>query len=214
MKTRIVLLGPPASGKGTQAEKIQAHFGIPSVSPGAMLRDEMRRGTPLGIEADRLTREGNMAPDALVLQLVGNWLQSHSERFVFDGFPRTLAQADALEELLGERQLTLDAVLYFDLSMQTIFERVMNRLTCGECGRTFAADKMQGAISRCPSCGGPLIRRSDDTPEALEHRIAAYRKNTEPLVEYYRQRGILWTLKSAESPEDVFAQITSVMEAL
>jgi len=214
VKTRIVLLGPPASGKGTQAEKIQAHFGIPSVSPGAMLRDEMRRGTPLGIEADRLTREGNMAPDALVLQLVGNWLQSHSERFVFDGFPRTLAQADALEELLGERQLTLDAVLYFDLSMQTIFERVMNRLTCGECGRTFAADKMQGAISRCPSCGGPLIRRSDDTPEALEHRIAAYRKNTEPLVEYYRQRGILWTLKSAESPEDVFAQITSVMEAL
>lgn len=214
MKTRIVLLGPPASGKGTQAEKIQAHFGIPSVSPGAMLRDEMRRGTPLGIEADRLTREGNMAPDALVLQLVGNWLQYHPDRFVFDGFPRTLAQADALEELLGERQLTLDAVLYFDLSMQTIFERVMNRLTCGECGRTFAADKMQGAISRCPSCGGPLIRRSDDTPEALEHRIAAYRKNTEPLVEYYRQRGILWTLKSAESPEDVFAQITSVMEAL
>ena len=214
MKTRIVLLGPPASGKGTQAEKIQAQFGIPSVSPGAMLRDEMRRGTPLGIEADRLTREGNMAPDALVLQLVGNWIQVHADRFVFDGFPRTLAQADALEKLLGERQLTLDAVLYFDLSMQTIFERVMNRLTCGECGRTFAADKMQGSTSLCPSCGGSLIRRSDDTPEALEQRIAAYRKNTEPLVAYYRQRGILWTVKSAESPEDVFAQITSVVEAL
>ncbi len=206
-----MLLGPPASGKGTQAEKIQARYGIPSVSPGAMLRDEMRRETPLGIEADRLTRDGRMAPDALVLQLVGNWLHAHAERFVFDGFPRTRAQADALGELLSGRELALDAVLYFDLSLQTIFERVMNRLTCSVCGRTFSVAQMQGSAARCPACGGPLVRRSDDTPEALEHRIAAYREHTEPLIEYYRQRGILWTLEAAESPESVFAQIASVL---
>ena len=211
MKTRIVLLGPPASGKGTQAEKIQARCAISSASPGAMLRDEMRRETPLGIEADRLTRDGHMAPDALVIQLVNSWLQAHAERFVFDGFPRTLAQADALDGLLSERGVSLQAVLFFDLSMQTIFERVMNRLTCGACGRTFAADRMQESASRCPACGGQLVRRSDDTPEALEHRIAAYRENTEPLVAHYRQRGILWTLEAAESPENVFAQITSVL---
>jgi adenylate kinase len=107
--------------------------------------------------------------------------------------------------------LPLDAVLFFDLSMQTIFERVMNRLTCGACGRTFAADQMQGSAARCPACGAPLVRRSDDTPEALEHRIAAYREHTEPLIEYYRKRGIFWTLEAGESPENVFAQITSVL---
>lgn len=190
---------------------IQAKFSIPSVSPGAMLRDEMRRGTPLGVEADRLTRDGRMAPDPLVLQLVRNWLHAHAESFVFDGFPRTLAQADALGVLLSERHAPLDAVFFFDLSMQTIFERVMNRLTCATCGRTFAAGQMQGAADCCPACGGPLVRRSDDTPEALEHRIAAYREHTEPLIEYYRQRGLLWTLEAGESPEKVFAQIVEAL---
>lgn len=205
-----MLLGPPASGKGTQAEKIRVRYGIASVSPGAMLRDEMRRGTPLGIEADRLTRNGGMAPDSVVLQLVGNWLQSHTGGFIFDGFPRTRAQADALDRLLAERQASLDAVLYFELSEEAISRRVMNRLTCSQCGRTFAAGQTPDAC--CPGCRGALVRRSDDTPEALAHRLAAYREVTEPLVAYYRQRGVLWTLNAAESEESVFAQIASVLE--
>ncbi|MEI7958461.1 MAG: nucleoside monophosphate kinase [Verrucomicrobiota bacterium] len=215
MKTRIVLLGPPASGKGTQAELIKARYGIASVSPGAMLREEMRLGTPLGIEADRITRDGSMVSDAMVIQLVGNWLAAHTEGFVFDGFPRTIAQADALDRMLAELHAPLDGVLFFDISAQTIFERVMNRLTCTQCGRSFAVGlHLKSAEARCPKCGGTLGRRSDDTPEALEHRIAQYREKTEPLVEYYQRRGLLWTLKSADGPEGVFAEISSLLEAL
>lgn len=206
-------MGPPASGKGTQAEFIKARYGIPSVSPGAMLRQEMKQGTPLGIEADRLTRGGGMVPDAMVLQLVGNWLATHAESFVFDGFPRTIAQADALEKMLSERGFSLDAVLFFDISPQTIFERVMNRLTCSQCGRSFAVGlHLESAQSRCPECGGEMIRRSDDTPEALEHRLVEYREKTEPLVDYYQRKGILWTLNSADRPEGVFNEIVPILE--
>ncbi|MEI6561165.1 MAG: nucleoside monophosphate kinase [Verrucomicrobiota bacterium] len=215
MKTRIVLLGPPASGKGTQAEFIKRRYGIASASPGAMLRDEMRRGTPLGLEADRMTRDGSMVPDAMVIQLVGNWLSAHSTGFVFDGFPRTVAQADALDQMLSERQSALDAVLFFDITAETAFERVMNRLTCTQCARSFAVGlHLESAQARCPECGGELGHRSDDTPEALERRIAQYREKTEPLVEYYQRRGLLWTLRAADDPAEVSAQITALLETL
>jgi len=207
MKKRIVLLGPPASGKGTQAEKIRERFGIPIVSTGAMFRYEMRMSTPLGIEVDKLTRDGHMAPDRLVMQIVESWLQDNGESFAFDGFPRTLVQAEGLREILAER--TLHVVFLFDLTMQTIFERVMNRLTCDKCGRTYAADKIKD--THC-TCGGNLIRRSDDTPEALEQRLLAYQNHTEPLVGYYRDQGVLRVLQAADTPENVFAQIQAVLE--
>ena len=215
MKTRIVLLGPPASGKGTQAEFIKRRYNIASASPGAMLREEMRRGTPLGIEADRITRDGSMVPDAMVIQLVGNWLAVHADGFVFDGFPRTVVQADALAQMLSERQSALDAVFFFDIDAETAFKRVMNRLTCTQCARSFAVGlHLQTAQTCCPECGGKLGHRSDDTPEALEHRIAQYREKTEPLVDYYQRRGLLWTLKAADDPAEVFAQIASLLETL
>ena len=214
MKTRIVLLGPPASGKGTQAELIKKRYGIASVSPGAMLREEMRLGTSLGIEADRLTRDGSMVPDAMVLQIVGNWLAAHSNGFVFDGFPRTIGQADALEHLLAGLHAPLDVVLFFDITAETAYERVMNRLTCTQCGRSFAIGlHLESTQARCPECGGILGRRSDDTPEALEHRMTQYREKTEPLVDYYQRRGLLWTLKSADGPAGVFDEISSIVEA-
>ena len=215
VKTRIVLLGPPASGKGTQAEFIKRRYDIASASPGAMLRDEMRRGTPLGIEADRMTRDGSMVPDAMVIQLVGNWLSAHADGFVFDGFPRTVGQADALDQMLSERQSALDAVLFFDISAETAFQRVMNRLTCTQCARSFAVGlHLEPAQTRCPECGGELGHRSDDTPEALEHRIAQYHEKTEPLVEYYQRRGLLSILKAADDPAEVSAQITALLETL
>ena len=215
MKTRIILLGPPASGKGTQAELIRAHYGIPSASPGAMLREEMRAGTPLGREADELTRDGSMVPDAMVIQLVSNWLTPHAQSFIFDGFPRTIAQAIALEKILSDLHSGLDAVFFFDVAMETIVERVMHRLTCSQCGRTFAPGLHLGAdLTACPKCGGALIRRSDDTPEALERRIKEYHEKTEPLVEYYQNKGLLWRLKSTDLPEGVFTEITSILEAV
>lgn len=213
MKTRIVLLGPPASGKGTQAERIKARFGLDTVSPGAMLREELRLQTPLGIEADRLTRNGSMVPDATVIELVAHWLTSHPGGFVFDGFPRTLVQADALEKMLFQQHSALDRVLFFDVSEETIFERVMNRMTCGQCGRSFSAGlHLSPGQSACPECGGVLGRRADDTPEAVEQRLCEYREKTEPLVDYYRQRGLLWSLNGSESPEQVFAEIAAIVD--
>ena len=215
MKTRIVLLGPPASGKGTQAEFIKNQYGIASVSPGAMLREEMRLGTPLGVVADRITRDGSMVADDLVIQLVGNWLSTHHDGFVFDGFPRTVAQADALEQMLAQLHAPLDGVLFFEITTETAFERVMNRLTCTQCGRSFAMGLNLGAgQTQCPECGGTLGRRSDDQPDALEQRIAQYREKTEPLVDYYHRRGLLWSVKAAGTPAEVSAEIASILEAL
>ena len=215
MKTRIVLLGPPASGKGTQAEFIKKRYGIASASPGAMLRDEMRRGTPLGVEADRITRDGSMVPDAMVIQLVKNWLADHSNGFVFDGFPRTIGQADALDQMLAEHHSVLDAVLFFDITAETALERVMKRLTCTQCGHSFAVGlHLPAAQTCCPECGGALGHRSDDTPEALALRIAQYGERTKPLVEHYQKRGLLWKLKAADDPADVSSQISSILEAL
>ena len=212
MKTRIVLLGPPASGKGTQAERIKARFGLQAVSPGAMLREELRLQTPLGIEADRLTRNGSMVPDTTVIELVARWLSAHSGGFVFDGFPRTLVQAEALEKMLFQHGVTLDIVLYFDVTEETIFERVMNRMTCGQCGRSFSAGlHLTPGQSACPECGGVLGRRADDTPEAVEQRLVEYREKTDPLVAYYRQRELLWALNGAESPDQVFSEIVAAL---
>jgi len=179
-----------------------------------MLREEMRMGTPLGVEADRLTRNGLMVPDSMVIELVRKWLDAHPDGFVFDGFPRTIFQADALAEMLAGRKAALDAVLFFDVTTETIFERVMNRVTCSQCAKSFAIGlHLEAQKSQCPECGGALIRRGDDTPAALEQRIVEYREKTEPLVAYYRSRGLLWTLKGAERPEGVFAEVVSILEA-
>jgi len=117
--------------------------------------------------------------------------------------------------MLSERQSTLDAVLFFDITAETAFERVMNRLTCTQCARSFAVGlHLESAQACCPECGSELGHRSDDTPEVLEHRIAQYREKTEPLVEYYQRRGLLWTLKAADDPAEVSAQIAALLETL
>lgn len=213
LKRRIVLLGPPASGKGTQAELIKARYGIEPTSTGAMLRDEKRRGTQLGIEADHLTSQGQLVPDALILELVSRWLTINGDSFVFDGFPRTLSQGRELERLLEKRKLPLDFVFFFNVAPEEIRNRVLHRVTCEACGRIFSTGlQVHSAEESCPVCGGKLGRRSDDTLEALERRMVEYREKTEPLVPFYRSRGVLVELAAASSPETVFAEISSILE--
>lgn len=204
MKNRIVLLGPPASGKGTQAALLAATFGIPSASTGAILREEKNRGSDIGLEASRWTSEGKLFPDELALRVVWNWVDGR-KRFILDGFPRTLGQATTFDEGLVERDLPLDAVYFLNLSEDLVRERMTSRLTCTGCGSVFN-EKFHNVTSAspCPKCGGTLARREDDTLEALDHRLAQYREHTLPVVEHYRARGLLAEVDVTAGRDAVF----------
>jgi adenylate kinase len=213
VKQRIVLLGPPASGKGTQAELMQARYQFPTASPGAILREELKLGTELGLAAERTTSQGQLVSDEIVNSVVASWLTRHSSAFVFDGYPRSLGQAQALDQMLTERNLSLDAVISLEADLPTIRQRVERRMTCSQCGRIASIGlHVADAASPCPTCGGVLTRRLDDTPATLELRLQEYAAKTEPLIGYYRERGLLQPVNSARSPEVVFSSIMEILE--
>ena len=212
----LILFGPPAAGKGTQAKRLVDKRGMVQLSTGDMLRAARSSGSELGKRVSGIMDRGELVSDEIVIALIEERLPETESAggAIFDGFPRTVAQAEALDAMLAARVSVLDAVLFFDVGVETIFQRVMNRLTCSQCGHSFAIGlHVKAGESRCPACGGVLIRRSDDTPEALETRLREYQEKTEPLVAYYHARGLLWPLKSAELPEKVFGEIVSIMEA-
>jgi adenylate kinase len=214
LKRRIVLLGPPASGKGTQAELIAARFGIPNVSTGALLREERMRGTALGREADEWIARGRLFPDEIALTVVRNWLaKTGADAFLLDGFPRTLGQAKAFDSELVAMDVSLDAVFHLALADDEIRRRVASRITCAYCGATFSATIHHVTDGdACPSCGRPLIRRGDDIPEALAERLAQHRLHTEPVVEHYRASGCLIEIDAAMGREAIFEKLSEFIE--
>jgi len=188
-------------------------YRLPIVSTGAILREEQRLGTALGKEADAITRRGGLLPDTTVFSLIRTWLAAHNSEFVFDGFPRTLNQARSLDALLEERRTPLELVIALEADLPTLQERVTRRLVCTECRAIVSTGLHVEDISTpCPICGGPLVRRADDTIETLNHRMQEYREKTEPLVGYYLDRGVLTKIPSMEKPERVFAQIAPLIE--
>lgn len=204
MRNRIILLGPPASGKGTQAALLAAAFGLPAASTGAMLREEKARGTALGAEADRWTGNGGLVPDDLVLTLVWQWLDGRT-RFVLDGFPRTLGQAQAFDAGLKDRGLALDVVYLFELSVEAVQDRICTRLTCPGCGAVY--NETFHAMSEgtpCPACGVALGRRKDDTREALDRRLSEYRAETVPVAEHYDALGLLRKIDASQTRDALF----------
>ena len=188
MKNRIVLLGPPATGKGTQAALLSAAFGLPAASTGAILRAEKTKGSAIGLEAENWTARGLLFPDELALRVVWQWIDKRT-RFLLDGFPRTLGQAESFDQGLDERGLPLDTVYLLDLPEETIRQRMVSRLTCLGCGAVYneSFHRINGD-SPCPACGAALSRRSDDTTEALDQRMAQYREQTLPVAEHYRDQ--------------------------
>ncbi len=213
MNQRLVLLGPPASGKGTQSARISAAFGIPATSTGAILRDELARATPRGLEAATHTRRGALVPDGLVMELVGDWIATRADRFLFDGFPRTVAQAEQLDLLLEQLGSRLDAVLLLDLAPEEIRRRMLGRLVCSVCGKLVNIGRhVASEAETCPQCGGVLARREDDNEEVLRRRLEVYEEKTAPLIPYYQVRGVLHRLDSAAGEEAVFACVSRVVE--
>ncbi len=212
MKNRIVLLGPPATGKGTQAALLSATFGIPSASTGAILREESRLGTDLGKEAARWTDHGSLFPDELALKVVWSWMGDKT-RFILDGFPRTIGQALAFDDGLEKRNLPLDAVYFLELSDEDIRKRMLSRLTCKECGSVFNETFHNVTLETpCPSCGGTLHRRADDTVESLEQRLEQYREHTLPVAEHYRKSGLLHPVDSSSGRDAVFSELYEDMK--
>jgi len=185
MKRRIALLGAPATGKGTQAALLSAAFRIPTFSTGAAMREEVRKGTALGIEASHVIGHGGLFPDRLALQLVWSWI-GEKTRFILDGFPRTLAQAVVFDQELARRALPLESVILLELPEPIIRERVLARLTCTACASVFQSGFHDLALgSPCPACSAPLARRPDDSEEALAIRLREYHQFTSLVADHY-----------------------------
>ncbi len=209
-----MLLGAPGSGKGTQAELITRHFAISVTSPGAILRRERDLGTPLGLEADEVSKQGGLVPDDIIVRLIEDWLNLHGkEGFVFDGFPRTVTQAERLNEILQKQGGLLDLAIWLEVSEETVRDRIASRLQCRRCGFTTSVTSA-GFADRpiCPYCDGPLIRRDDDDASVLQTRLTEYKTKTEPLLSFYEKDDALHRIDGNRDRDAVFADISALIE--
>jgi adenylate kinase len=194
MSGRIIFLGAPGAGKGTQARRLAAESGVPQVATGDMLREAVAEGRPLGREAKRYMDSGALVPDEVVIGLVDERLArpDAAAGYVLDGFPRTVAQAEALDALLHRRGQDLDRVIFFDVSRDELLRRLTGRRICRRCGTTFhlvsAPPKVAGT---CDVCGGELYQREDDAESTVGRRLDVYQTQTAPLLDYYKRRGLL-----------------------
>lgn len=178
-----------------------------------MLREEKQRQTALGIEADKLTGDGQLVPDELVVALVRGWLERNRDGFVFDGFPRTLGQARALDEILDANDRPLELVIALEAPTEALRARMSNRLVCSQCKETIALGwQVRSADEACPKCGGALIRRKDDCDEVFERRMAEHANKTAPLLDYYADRSMLVRIEAARPAGAVFQDIQLALE--
>jgi adenylate kinase len=213
---RMVLLGPPASGKGTAAIALSAAFGVPHVSTGQMFRAAVHKGGPAGDAAKQFIDKGQLVPDEITMQVVRLWLDEHGQDggFIFDGFPRTRAQAEGFDRVLREIGLAVTAAILIDATEAVILERVVGRLSCENCGAlyhtTFVAPQRPGI---CDKCGGKLSQRVDDTAETVRKRLEVYRQLTLDVVKYYEQGGILLRVDGGQLRDKVFADIAGLLKS-
>jgi adenylate kinase len=210
-----VLLGAPGSGKGTQAEMITRQFGIPVTSPGAILRRERDLGTPLGLETADTLQHGELVSDKIIVQLIEDWLRLHGAGgFVFDGFPRTLPQAESLQTILKRLHTALDLAIWLEVSEQTVRDRISGRLQCGGCGFTTSASSAKFAERPvCPYCDGRLVRRTDDDAGVLQTRLQEFHNKTDPLASFYGNVSTLHRIDGNRDRDAVFADISRLIEA-
>jgi adenylate kinase len=214
MKRRIVLLGPPGSGKGTVAHLLEKEFHLEHVSTGQWFRKEIAARTTLGTQVSANVERGELVPDELVLGLIEHWLTPEliEHGFMFDGFPRTEPQAEALDRFCAEKKAPLDVVLYMSCPEDLIIERITGRRVCLSCGKNYHVRTLSPrSPGVCDVCGGPLAQRPDDTVEVVQNRLEFYRKITEPLVDYYQKSGKLVSLNGASGSEAAFKAAAQVL---
>jgi adenylate kinase len=201
---RLIFLGPPGAGKGTQARILEERFGVKAISTGDILRENRANGTPLGKEAEGYMTRGELVPDALIISMIESELGNYPAGFIMDGFPRTVAQAEAFAHLLERRDWTLDAVVLFDAGRDTLISRLSARWTNPRTGRTYntisSPPKVEGV---CDEDGGPLMQRDDDRAETVAKRLEEYDSKTRPLAEYYVKKGMLVEVDALQPVADV-----------
>jgi adenylate kinase len=211
---RIILLGPPGAGKGTQAAHIVAAKAVPHISTGDILRANVREGTALGLEAKRFMDAGDLVPDDVIIGMVGARLaEPDSARgFLFDGFPRTVPQARALETLVNERGTPIDVAVRLVVDRDDVILRLTGRRTCPTCNRVFhVLHNPPREEGRCDDCGSGLIQRDDDREEVVLNRLEVYRTQTEPLEHFYWERGLLRDVEATGGVEDVTARVLDIL---
>jgi adenylate kinase len=204
---RLVLVGPPGAGKGTQAQFLAAHYSIPHISTGDIFRANLKAGTELGNQAKSFMDRGELVPDSVTNEMVKDRL-THDDvanGFLLDGFPRNVAQAEVLRAILADKKTPLHAVLEFALADAEIIARLSSRRTCRDCGAPSVG------IDKCPTCGGEVYQREDDKAEVIQRRLEVYAEQTAPIISFYRNEGLLISISASGSVEEITASATSAL---
>ncbi len=212
----IILLGPPGAGKGTQAAKLESSRGMIQLSTGDMLRQAVAQRTPIGLKAKAVMEAGELVSDAIVSALIGERLEAIGDRgAIFDGYPRTRAQAEALDLLLAERGRRLDHVIELEVDEEALVERITGRFSCAKCGAPYHdIYKLPAAAGACDICGShEFKRRPDDNEQTVRTRLAEYRAKTAPILPYYEERGLVKRVDGMASVDEVAAAIESILES-
>jgi adenylate kinase len=209
----IILFGPPGAGKGTQAKKLVDFYRIPQISTGDILRANVREGTELGLAAKAYMDKGELVPDEVLIGIIKNRLQEPDckKGFILDGYPRTVPQADALEVILDEIEKPIDVVLNLEVPDDMLVGRISGRLMC-KCGASYhIISNPPKKDNICDICGGEVFQRDDDKEDAVQNRLNVYKKQTQPLIDYYAKQGILITLNGTKDIDEVFEDIRAVL---
>ena len=212
---RIILFGPPGSGKVTQAKLLAEKYRIPHISTGDLLREAVAKETPLGLEAKGYLDSGSLVPDDVMIGLIREVITSGPAQhgFILDGFPRTIPQAEALDRLFGELGIELDGVISLRVEHEEVIHRLSARRMCRSCGRIFNPAQLQKSDpSKCQQCGGELFQRSDDTPETARRRLEIYLRDTKPLKEFYRRSNRFLQIDGMRGISAVHKEIVSILQ--